>query len=98
MIGLARDGQQAAEIAAAIALNPATSGHGSSGSTPWGSSGLNDPERSGRPTTFTPRQVALVAASLTDPQSLSRGRRDHDRPSQLDPADGHSLAIIHLQA
>ena len=34
--------------------------------------GLHDLHRSGRPTTFTPEEVAqVVAASLTDPQTLS---------------------------
>jgi transposase len=72
MISLAARGDTVPAIADRLKLNQVTVRTRLKRFNSDGLAGLNDRQRSGRPTTFTPEEVAeVVAASLTDPQALS---------------------------
>jgi len=71
IIDLARQGQRMPAIAAAVGVSAPVARRWLERFNAQGIAGLADAPRSGRPTTYPPEAVGeLIAASLTDPQTL----------------------------
>lgn len=73
IIRASSEGQSVAEIASGLQLKAAKVCKWIHRFNERGLAGLDDEPRAGRPATYTPEEVSeVVAASLTDPQSLGR--------------------------
>ncbi len=71
IIWLSSQGQRVPAIATALRLTPATLRRWLKRFNAHGVAGLRDQPRAGRPPTYTAEEVGeVIAASLTDPQSL----------------------------
>lgn len=73
IVWLAHTGEEVATITRALHLCPATVRHWLKRFNAEGVTGLEDAPRSGAPPTYPPEQVgAVIALSLTDPQTLGQ--------------------------